>query len=525
VATLIIVASANVATLMLARRSSRRRETAMRLALGAGSFAVVRLAAVEGLVLALAGTGAGLAVAWASLRALASVGSVLPRFNEAGLSLEAVGFALALSIGSALTCSAVSFGELKRANLSDVLSESGRAGTPGARGHRLRRGLVALQIAMACALLITGSLLLRSFANILREHPGFEATGAVYFDLYLPNSRYPDAAAHTRFYRELIRRLEDMPSVEAAGGLLYFPYKPKLWPVSIQVDGAPLPEGQEPVVYYNQVAGDYFGAMSIPLEAGRLPDERETWEGGSRPVVVVNRTMATLLFGDASAIGRRVRTGRTEAWNEIIGVVGDVRQRRLDLPPLPEYYTTFKEMPMPFQSLVVRGRPDRSVTVAEARAVVRQIDPGVALANVMPLAQWIRLHTRERQFALRVLSAIAVLAVLIAVVGVYGAVSYAVAQRRREMGIRLALGANPGDVRALVFGEGLRLVLAGTGAGVLAAVLAAPVPRGMLYGLGPLDPVAYVAVASLLALAALAACWWPARSASRLPLAQTLRAD
>jgi putative ABC transport system permease protein len=523
VAALLLVACANVATLMLVRTSSRRRETATRLALGAGPSRVVRLLVLEGVVLALAGGVVGLGIAWASIRALAGIGTALPRFGEAGLTPGTIGFALALSGAVALMCAVAPSFELGRSNLSGVLTETGRSGTASRRAQRLRHLLVGLQIAMACLLLIAGSLLLRSFANVLRVDPGFDAERATYFDLYIPGSRYPDDASYVRSYRDLIRELEAMPSVEAAGSLLYFPYKPKLWPASIEIEGSPVPEGQEPVVYYNQIAGGYFDAMKIPLEAGRLPSEQEIWEGGSR-VIVVNRAFARRLFGEASPIGRRIRSGRDEPWSEIIGIVGDVRQQRLDIPAEPEYYTMFQRMPMPFQSLVVRGR-GRTVPVGDVRRAVQRLDPGVALANLMPLSEWVRLHTRERQFAVWVLATFAALALGLGAVGVYGAVSYSVEQRGREMGIRLALGETPRGLRAHVLRDGMRVVAVGILAGILGSIAATPIMQRLLFGVAPFDPLVYLGVPTLLVAVAALACWRPASAAARIEVTDALRIE
>jgi predicted permease len=370
-------------------------------------------------------------------------------------------------------------------------------------------------------LLILGSLLVRSLVNVLRVDPGFDAASAIYIDRYLPNSRYPDNTSYTRFYRDLMRTLSEMPDVEAAGALLYFPFKPKLWPVSITVEGRGMEPGTGPIVFYNQIAGDYFKAMDIPLERGRWFTEREIWEAGGARVIVINRTMARQLFGADDPIGRRLGNGDNAL--EIIGVVGDVRQQRLDTAPSPEYYTTFRQMPMPFQSVVVRGRNGRAPTAAQMREAVHGVDPGLALANLMPLEQWVVLHTRERQFALSILTLFGALAVSIGTVGVFGAVSYAAAQRRREIGLRLALGASPRNVRRLVQGDAMWLLASGIAAGVVLTATITPVARGLLYGVSSLDPLSYLGVPALLLLAGLAASWWPARTAARSPLADVLR--
>jgi predicted permease len=525
VGVLLLVACANVATLMLVRVSMRRREMAMRFALGARPADVARLLAIEAAVVALAASVGGGTMAWAALRTFSHFAPSIPRLSDARLGPETMGFTFGLALVAALLCAVVPLLESGRKNLSRVLSESGRSGTPGRRAQRLRHTLVALQIGLACLLLIAGALLLRSFVNVLRVNPGFDAARAVYLDLYLPNSRYPDEASYTRFYRDLVRRLESHPKVESAGSLLYFPFKPKLWPVPIEAEGLPVREGEEPIVYYNQIGGAYFRAMGIPLEHGRLPDEREIWERTDRRVVVVNRALARQLFGAGDPIGRRVRSGRNAPWSEIIGVVGDVRQQQLDRPASPEFYTTFQQMPMPFQSIVVRGRVDHALSIDDVRRVVQELDAGLALANLMPLSDWVTSHTRERQFALAILSSFAVLALTIGTVGVYGAMSYTVGQRTREIGVRLALGATPARARLAVVADGVRVVAIGALAGTGAALLATPLIARLLFDVAPFDVMTFLGVPTLIVGVGAIACWLPASTAVRGAIINSLRAE
>jgi predicted permease len=523
-AVLLLVACANVATLVLVRSTSRRREMALRSSLGARPLVVIRLFVLEAAILAFGGGLAGLALTWGALRALTPLSSALPRLEQSAVSGEVVLFAtVAASLAGALIMSA-SLLPFRWGNVFDALRESSRT-SAGHVTHRLRQGLVVVQIALATLLLLSGSLLLKSFIRVLRVDPGFASEHAVYFDLWLPNSRYPDQAAQTRFFQNMLEGLRASPRIEAAGALVYFPYKAKTWPSAVFVEGSTVPRGDEPIVFFNTIMGDYFAAMGIPLQAGRFPTFQETWDAKAARVALINETMARRLFGAANPLGRRFRTDESGTWVEIVGVVGDVRQQRLDLPPAAEFYATFGHEPLPFQSVVVRGHAERPVTLADVRAVMRQLDPGIALANLMPLRDYTRLHTRERQFAVWILSTFATLAMLLGAVGVYGAVSYTVGQRRREIGVRLALGATPGIVRTLIISQGLRLVALGTLVGLVAAFACRPILRRLLYGVTALDPVAYTAVPLLLGVATIVACWLPARSAARTTVADALRLE
>jgi hypothetical protein len=284
-----------------------------------------------------------------------------------------------------------------------------------------------------------------------------------------------------------------------------------------------------------------FRALGVRPALGRMYREEQSPQGGSEAVisdelwgrryrrdpnvlgrVVRIRGTPTTIVGVMPPLPVSVATGWGDVWT---CMVGDVRQQRLDLPPWPEYYTTFPVMPMPFQSIVVRGERGRAPSVVEVRRVVHQLDPGLALANLMPLEQWVRLHTRERQFALSILSAFSTLALVLGVIGVYGAVSFTVAQRRREIGLRLALGSSPRGVQTLVLLDGSRMMLFGTVLGTLVALIGSPITRGLLFGVAPVDPVVYLAVPALLMCAGLVACWWPARSAARTELVEVLRTE
>jgi putative ABC transport system permease protein len=519
----LLVGCANVANLMLARAMARQRETAIRRALGARPLQLARLLLGESVMLSAVGAVCGVGVAWGALVLLRVLRPDIPRIGSAALTPSVLLFTAIVAIGSALLFSLAPMLAMRRADLRRSMNDGGRSGSNSATSTRIRQILVASQMAFACILLVSGGLLLRSLNNVLRVDAGFRPQNAVMFDLYLPGSRYPDAAQQTRFYRALLRELGDTPGVQAAGGLLYFPYKPKLWLSSLWIEHAPVPDGEQPIVYYNLAAGDYFKAMGIPLEAGRWPGEREMWED-ARPIVV-NHALVRQLLPGMDPIGQRVRTDTNGPWYEIVGVVGDVRQKRIDEAPKPEIYETFAAMPMPFLTVVVRT--DRAPTrmLDAIRAVVHERDPGLAVANLAPLSTYVQSHVADRRFALMLLALFAALALMLGAVGVYGVMSHTVTQRQREIAIRLALGADARSVRSMVMRDGVAVVLGGTIAGLLAALLVSSLLQSQLFGVSRFDPLIYGVVPSVLVAVAAAAMWLPARRASRVDALDALRVE
>jgi putative ABC transport system permease protein len=525
VSLLLLIACANIANLMLVRATSRQRETALRLTLGARPFQLVRLLLAESLLLTTAGAISGLGLARGALIVLRDLRPGIPRITDAAITPRVLLFTLAIAGASALLFSLAPILATARGSMRGTLNEGSRGGSDGVGAGRLRRLLVACQMAVACVLLISGGLLLRSLDNLLRVDTGFQPRNAVLLDLYLPNSRYPKAGEQTRFYRDLVRELEETPGVQSAGGLLYFPYKPKLWLSSLWVETAPVPNGEQPIVYYNLIAGDYyFTAMGIPLKSGRLPTPREVWED-SHAGVVVNEALARQVFPGQNPLGKRIRTGTEGPWREIIGIVGDVRQMQLDQPSKPELYETFAAMPMPFLTVVARTNDAAERMSSVVRTVVRQLDPGLAVANLSTLAAYTDAHTADRRFALVLLAMFAVVGLILGAVGVYGVMSYSVAQRQREIAIRLALGAVPGSVRSMVVRDGFRIVCIGAGTGLIAAALTSRLLRDQLFGVTGFDPVIYSLVPLTLVTTAIVASWLPARRASRVDAIQALRGE
>ena len=519
----LLVACANVANLMLVRATARQRETTVRLALGASSLQLVRFLVAESLMLSSIGAACGIGVAWASLVILRDLRPDIPRIGDAALTPGVLLFTAAIAVGSALLFSLAPIVAMRRSDLRGSLNDGGRSGSGSVAATRIRKLLVASEMALACVLLISGGLLLRSLNNLLRVDTGFRAQNAVMFDLYLPNSRYPDAVHQTRFYRDLMRELAETAGVQSAGGLLYFPYKPKLWLSSLWVEDAPVPDGEQAIVYYNLVAGDYFTAMGIPLKAGRWPTEREIWEDAR--TIVINEALARQIFATRDPIGKRVRTGADGPWHEIAGIVGDVRQKRLDEAPKPEIYETFAAMPMPFLTIVVRTHENADRMLTAIRTVVHQRDAGLAVANLAPLTTYVEAHAADRRFALMLLGLFAALALTLGAIGVYGVMSYSVAQRQRELAIRLALGAMPAGVRSMVLRDGLAVVVSGAAIGLATAAFASRLLESQLFGVSGFDPLVYALVPSALLVVAGIAMWVPALRASRVDAMAALRGE
>jgi predicted permease len=447
----------------------------------------------------------------------------IPRVQDVALTPTVLAFTAAIAIGAALLFSLAPVLDVRHPDLRSSLTGGGRGASSGPAAGRTRKILVACEVALACVLLVSGGLLLRSLQRLLDVDPGFRADHVVMFDLYLPSSRYPDAPRHTRFYRDLTNELALAPGVDSAGGLLYFPYKPKLWLTSLWIEGAPRPDGEEPIVYYNLASGDYFRTLGIPLRAGRWPTPQEMWE--EPRVVLVNDALARQVFPDGSALGRRIRTDQNEPWREVVGIVGNVRQKGLDERPRPEIYSVFSEMPMPFLTVVAHTTREPATMLDVIRGVVRRRDAGLAVANLQTLPDYVRNHTSDRRFALVLLGMFAGLALLLGAVGVYGVLSYSVAERQRELAIRLALGAAPVGVRSMVVRDALQVVAMGTLVGLAGAIASGRLMSGMLFGVSSIDPLTFIAVPGALMIVALAASWIPARRASRVDAIEALRGE
>jgi putative ABC transport system permease protein len=527
-ALLLLVGAANIANLMLARATSRRRELAVRVALGASRRRLAAQLLVESLVLALAGGAAGLLLAsWLIDLLTALAPSDIPRLGDVRLS----GAALLASVAFTLVTTAV-FGLLpalsaSRFNLSETLSEAGGKLTNARAGNRLRGALVVGEVALTLVLVAGATLILRSFLNLSSVPLGFDPRGVLTMQLRLPSgARYGRPEARREFFRQLVERLEARPGVVAASGVLTRPLEGTVgWDYPFAAEGQTADEARRnPDSNYEVVSPHYFRTFAIPLKAGREFDERD--RAGLEPVVIVSQSLAERYFGSAAgAVGKRIKLDPNHAeepWRTVVGVAGDVRYRELQSTRL-DIYVPHAQSVGYLNHFAVRSTLGASDALALVRREVAALDPELAVSRVATMEEQVAVRLARPRFTALLLNWLAAMALLLAGVGVFGVTAYAVAQRTRELGLRVALGARPRDILLLVVGHGLKLAALGILPGLLGALLMTRWLSSLLYGVTATDPLTYAGVALLTACVALLACLVPARRATKVDPMVALR--
>jgi putative ABC transport system permease protein len=521
---LLVIACANVANLLLARGSSRRKEIAVRTALGATRPQIALQLLGESVVLGLAGGVLGVLLARLAISLLKYFGpAAFPRLEFVAMDWRVLLFALAISLASGVLFGLAPALGASRADLSEAMAEGGRAGTSSRAGRWLRDALVVVEVAVALVVLIGAGLLLRSFVRLRATELGFGSQNVLTYRLPMAGGRNATPARATAFLDQVLAHIKGLPGVRSAAAVNALPLTGLGTGVIFTIDGRPAPPpGERPMVLTRFVTRDYFHAMAIPLEAGR--EFADTDNADAPRVVVVNRTMAHRFWPDTSPLGQRVvmetvppRTG------QIVGVVGDVKPDRVERDDWPTIYAPFAQMPSPTMVLVVRteGPPETLAATVERR--VHDLDPDQPLAERRTMAQIVDRAVSGARFNTVLLTGFGLVAFSLAAVGIYGVISYDVGRRTRELAIRAALGARPGDLLRQVLGEGARLAAIGILIGMAASFLLTRLLASMLYTVRPRDLTTFAAVPVLLALVALAACYIPARRALALEPSAALR--
>ncbi len=529
---LLVLTCANVANLILTRADSRRREVAVRAALGAGRRQLFRLALTESVLLSALGGAAGLALAWAGVRVLdARAPTTIPRLAELSVDWSVLGVTFVLAVATGILFGLVPAAHVARLDLSDALRDGSRGQSGGLERRRARSLLVITEMALAVLLVIGAGLTIRSFVNLQQIDTGFDARNVLTLRLSLPSARYETADGVAGFYQDLGDRVRQLPGVQAAGFVRQLPLATEIGDAGMAIEGRPTPPNEPGrSADWQVITPGYLEAMKERLVRGRFFNAADASDGNL--VIAINETLAREYFPGEDPVGKRIRVGGpTNEWRTIVGVVGDVHHNGLTAPvkrkwflPHAQWGTLFGS-PRRSMTLAVRTAADPRAVLAPVTRLVHELNPDLPVTRVTTMAEVLAIATQEQRFTMALMAGFALLALALAAVGIYGVISYSVSQRTREMGIRLALGAERRSVRALVLRQGMGPACTGIVAGLGAAVFLTRYLRTLLYGVAPLDALTFAAIPVLLLVIAAGAVLIPAVRASSVEPVEALRAD
>ncbi|MGH9751806.1 MAG: ABC transporter permease [Blastocatellia bacterium] len=532
VAAVLLIACANVANLLLARGNEREREFAIRAAIGAARARLARQTLTESLLLASLGCLGGVVLAaWSIDLIVALSPGNIPRLEQVRLDRATLLFVTGLSFLTALIFGLAPALQFSKPNLSNCLKETSRTATGSSMRRRLRGVLVVSEIALALVLLVGAGLLIRSFYTLLKTDPGFSAENILSLQTFIWD-RYGKPEERAAYVQQVTEKMRSVPGVGAVGVTTALPFfessMDSSYPFTVEGRPAP-PEGQEPTAFATVANNDYFAAMGVPLARGRLFTEFD--KAGAPPVILINETMARRHFPNEDPVGRKVvfrgrqRGQAAPIAFEIVGVVGAVRHEGLDKEPRSEFFQPYPQSPSGSIIFVARTNVDPANLLLTLKARIWEVNATQPIYAASVMADSIDASLKSRRFSLWLLCAFATLALALALVGIYGVMSYATSQRTHEIGVRMALGAASNDIIKLVLRQGMRLTLTGVGAGLLASLALTRLMSGLLYGVNPTDPLTFIAVSLLLAGVALLACYAPARRATKVDPMVALRRD
>ena len=521
----LLIACANVANLLLARASGRSREVAVRKALGASSWRLTRQLLTESIVLAFAGAIIAVLLSLWEVRLLKAIVPVpLPPWLSIEVSGRALLFTIAIAVVTGVVAGIVPALRLARGSVRESLA-TGVRGSGSARRSRTQRGLVVAEVALAVVLLAGAGLLLTSLARLQSVPPGFSPDGVLVARLTLAGPRYQSREAMARFYDDVLNRLRETPGVQAAGAAGALPLSGSVNTSNFLLVGRPEPaDGQEPTSRWERVTPGYFAALGIPLKSGRAFEARDDLDAPK--VVVVSESWARLFFpGETNVVGRLVRLGGSSEQSTIVGIVGDVRHDGLGEPVHPTMFLPYAQHADGGMTVVVRAPGDAGALTGVVRDAVQSVDATIPVYDVSTMQEQVSKSILGQRLSGSMIAVFALMALVLATVGVYGLIAYSVAERRHEIGIRLALGAQGRDVRRLVVGQGVRLTLTGVVIGLAGAIAVGHGLRSLLFGVTAMHVPTLLGVSAILLAVAVTASWIPARRAARTDLLGALRGD
>jgi predicted permease len=512
VALVLLIACANVANLLLARATSRSRELAVRAALGAGRKRIVRQLLTESLLLGGMGGSLGAASAWWAVRGLVQLlPDDLPRIHAIQVDGWVLGFTLLLSVLVSLVFGLAPAIQATSVNLVTGLKEGARGNSEGS-GKRLRGVLIVSEVALAVVLLTGAGLLVRSFLELQNVSPGFRVNGILTAAVVLPQSQYTKPEEWARYSEQAVERIKTIHGVTSAAVVMGLPMSGNRVNLAFEIDGRPQAPEERVSANFASVSREYFPLFGIPLLRGRVFDDRDT--AASQKIAIISEAFARRYFPNEEALGKHLNFGFPErASREIVGVVGDVKHVSLDAPVEPEMYSPFEQNPVWGMNFVVRTAGDPAALASAVRESIQEADKDLPVVDVQPMTVYLRDSMAQPRFRTLLLGLFGVVALVLAAVGIYGVISYSVAQRTQEIGLRMALGADPAQVLGLVVGQGMKLVLVGLAAGVAGAFGLTRLFSSLLFGITAGDPLTYFGAVFVLIVVSLLACYIPARRA------------
>ncbi len=517
----LLIACANVASLLLSRALGRKKEIAVRAALGATRGVLLRQLIIESLLLAGGGGMVGIVLSQWGTRALSTLAPpTLPHLANLHMDARVLAFTLAISLGSGLVFGLVPALQLSNADLNTVLRDEGRGSTGGRRRHKARSILVVSQVALSVVLLVCSGLLVRSYIRLQNDTPGFDPKNVLSMRMFLPPTKYATSPQMIAFYNEALKRVRTLPGAESVAISSAMPVHTTRRSPAL-LEGQPeLPLGQRPILNIQTISPDYTKVLRVPLLRGRTFTGNDA--AGAPPVVMVNQAVVRQYWPRENPIGKRIYMGFAKP-AQVVGVLGDIKNGKLAKDTIPELFLPFPQMPWAALNLTIRTTQDPHGLISAVRAQISAIDKDQPVTNIKTLEEVLESAGSEPRFTMFLLAIFSATALILAIVGIYGVIAYSVAQRTQEMGIRMALGAAKADILRLVIGQGLLLTLSGVAIGLIVSVALTRALASMLYRISATDPITFLSSAVLFLAVALIASYVPARRATHIHPTEALR--